>query len=377
MLDTHGKGLSALKKRAEPATQFTSDREEKGSFLDMAKPGVKIGFFYSSLGALAACIALPILSVVSFNAVFPATVCLSLAAIGFGTMSRKGLVPGLKRKRDLSQLLNLELPPNFIFKTKIEGQGDIALLGHEIKNYLCTLKGNSKLLRMRGASQDNNVILDRIDRVVEKLEIFAQDLGHSSLSPKVTNQRLSTTPPIYSNGLTKARGLTLRPVNLGEVARACVKTHFHAQAKEFRWDTQFEKENFLGDPDRLEQVFLNLYRNATEAEALNIETKVRCEGKRLVVTIEDDGKGCLAEDIGGIFTPFFTSKPGPVHRGLGLFIVQSIVEIHGGKIRADSKNNPATGSHGLVFTLDLPLSEPLPLSLETENHISFNYREVV
>jgi hypothetical protein len=73
-----------------------------------------------------------------------------------------------------------------------------------------------------------------------------------------------------------------------------------------------------------------------------------------------------------IFEPFFTTKTGPARRGLGMFIVQSIVENHKGRVRVAAKNGGADGRTGLIFTLEFPLParkpeaiRPIPL-LEAE-----------
>jgi hypothetical protein len=81
-------------------------------------------------------------------------------------------------------------------------------------------------------------------------------------------------------------------------------------------------------------------------------------GDRLQVFVEDDGKGCAPEDLERIFEPFFSTKSGPARRGLGMFIVQAIVENHGGRIKVQSKNGTGEGAHGLVFLLDFPMSLP-------------------
>src|SRR5947207_1174887 len=77
-----------------------------------------------------------------------------------------------------------------------------------------------------------------------------------------------------------------------------------------------------GDPNQMEQVFLNLVVNAEDAigdyqrrpGAIHIKTSV--EGERLQVTVTDNGSGIHARDMARIFDPFFTTKE--KHRGTGL-----------------------------------------------------------
>ena len=237
-----------------------------------------------------------------------------------------------------------------------ERHGDAALLGHEMKNYLCTLKGNARLLRQRAKGNDSDII-DRIDRVVEKLESFTHTL--SSASVATTSGLLWHQSP-------------------GDIAKACVKVHFHREIQGFHWDVRPGAPTMLGDPDRMEQVFLNLYANAREAGASRVTTSVRSEGDRLQVCIEDDGHGCASEDLERIFEPFFTTRQGPARRGLGMFIVQSIVENHGGHIKVKTKNGSGAGKHGLIFVLDFPASlpptlenrdlKPVPFAAEKSSH---------
>jgi hypothetical protein len=214
-----------------------------------------------------------------------------------------------------------------------------ALLGHEMKNYLCTLKGNARLLRQRVNGRDQ-AILDRIDRVVEKLESFTRGMAVSGDA---------------ATGLGEP--VPFRPV---DAARACARTHFHKRMGDFRFSEDTQAAEMLCDPGRFEQVLLNLYANAMEAGARRIDTEVRRDHERLLVRIEDDGVGCAREDLQRIFEPFFTTKTGPARRGLGMFIVQSIVENHGGHVRVAAKNGGADGRTGLIFTLDFPLPVRIP-----------------
>jgi len=106
---------------------------------------------------------------------------------------------------------------------------------------------------------------------------------------------------------------------------------------------------FLLDPDRLTQALLNLYINAIQAMPdggqLTISAGVTPAGLELVVG--DSGGGIPAESLGKIFDPYFTSKK--TGTGLGLAVVQKVIEAHGGTIRVQSE----TG-RGTRFILTLP-----------------------
>jgi signal transduction histidine kinase len=214
-----------------------------------------------------------------------------------------------------------------------EKPGQAALINHEIRNHLCTLKGSARLLRQRISGNEHKAIIDRIDHVVERLESFAAEAEKRDSGPAAR----------------------VAPIRLGDSARAVAKTHFSQAETQFRWDFGHDSEPFLGCPARLEQVFQNLYLNAIEAGALNVTTSVRTYGNRMVVSVEDDGSGCQAADLDRIFEPFFSTKQGSGRRGLGMVIVRSIVESLRGSIKVRSKNHLGRGSHGLVFHLEFPV----------------------
>jgi signal transduction histidine kinase len=111
------------------------------------------------------------------------------------------------------------------------------------------------------------------------------------------------------------------------------------------------------DPDQLRQVTFNLLANAAQAirEARRGGTvRVSCEpglDGGVVLSVADDGPGIPPAEAARIFTPFFTTKPSGT--GLGLAVVQRIVDGHGGSVAVD----PAPGQ-GARFTVRLPPPPP-------------------
>jgi two-component system, NtrC family, sensor kinase len=107
-----------------------------------------------------------------------------------------------------------------------------------------------------------------------------------------------------------------------------------------------------GDPNQLQQVFLNLSLNACESMPrgglLVITTETR-EGE-VAVSFSDTGAGIRQEDLERIFEPFFTTKPVGEGTGLGLSVTYGIVKQHGGTLGVKS----AIGK-GTTFTVTLPI----------------------
>ncbi|MEK7374748.1 MAG: ATP-binding protein, partial [Thermodesulfobacteriota bacterium] len=110
----------------------------------------------------------------------------------------------------------------------------------------------------------------------------------------------------------------------------------------------------VGDPQQLQQVFLNLLLNAADAipegGKITIKTSHDKEGKTIAIKVQDTGKGIPAELKERIFQPFFTTKGKGKGTGLGLAVSKRIVEEHGGSI--DVARNEAGGAS---FKIVLPV----------------------
>ncbi len=112
------------------------------------------------------------------------------------------------------------------------------------------------------------------------------------------------------------------------------------------------------NPNRIEQVLLNLLLNAVQAlpgpdvPGQQVRARLRARDGRVSITIEDTGSGISDETLSKIFDPFFTTKPVGVGTGLGLPICRSIVRGLGGEISVRS-----VLGQGSAFTVTLPASD--------------------
>ena len=150
---------------------------------------------------------------------------------------------------------------------------------------------------------------------------------------------------------------SLRPT-LGSVqaslerAIQAVKAHPEYQRVKIETSYQGRIEAWF-DPRRLERALQNLLLNACEAvprETGRIQVSVQEAQSQLEIRVKDNGKGILQEVRGQLFEPFvsFGKENGT---GLGLTVVQKIMQDHGGDVVVES-----TSSEGTVFRITLPLS---------------------
>jgi two-component system nitrogen regulation sensor histidine kinase NtrY len=106
-------------------------------------------------------------------------------------------------------------------------------------------------------------------------------------------------------------------------------------------------EKFRGDPDLLEQVLINLIRNAADAVEDRADPRINLiieenPGYQVRIKVEDNGKGMNKDTLDKLFVPFFSTKPKGT--GIGLSISRQIIMMHKGSIEVNS-----TEGKGSVF----------------------------
>ena len=220
----------------------------------------------------------------------------------------------------------------------------LATLAHELRNPLAPLSSSVEILKRSGATDPREMfareVIDRQVRHMSRLLDDLLDVGRiTSNKLDLRRQRVSFTSIIES---------------AIETSRPLIEKAGH------RFELQLPKgEVFVeGDPVRLAQVFSNLLNNAARYTnpGGQISLAATYEPNRLITTVRDNGIGIPAEDLPHVFEIFAQSKPA-LHRaqgglGIGLFLVRSLVQMHGGTVQVQS-DGPGTGT---TFAVSLPAS---------------------
>ena len=118
----------------------------------------------------------------------------------------------------------------------------------------------------------------------------------------------------------------------------------------------------LGVEQKLTQVFVNLLSNARDASSGDSPVDISAveQAGRLRVHVRDYGCGISPHHLARLFDPFFTTKPAGHGTGLGLSLVYSIIEEHGGQIDVRS---PVDDDSGTEFIINLPMAPAVPESV--------------
>jgi two-component system, NtrC family, sensor histidine kinase HydH len=198
-----------------------------------------------------------------------------------------------------------------------------AVLAHEIRNPLASLKGNAQLLaRMLPQGDKPRAKADRVVDETIRLERLTDDLLQFVRTGAI--QRTQVDPA------------------------ALVRDAAASVAGEIALDLGQAPASWSLDPGRLRQVVINLLDNAIAAGP-PVTAVVRSDRGRLVLEIADRGPGIAQDDRDKIFEPFFTGKTQGT--GLGLAIVRRVVELHRGEIAV----LPHAGG-GAMFRVEIPAS---------------------
>jgi signal transduction histidine kinase len=220
----------------------------------------------------------------------------------------------------------------------------LATLAHELRNPLAPLRSGLETLQRTAAdSEAFGRTVQIMDRQLNMLVHLVDDLLDVS---RITSGKIH---------LRRAR-VSLQSV-LAASAEAS-RTIIDARTHRLVMDACADELIIDGDFDRLIQIFSNLLSNAAKYtdKAGTIEVKLRREGDRAVVAISDNGIGIPAEDLSTIFGLFAQVRSHHGHAdgglGIGLSLVQQLVEMHGGSVHAASSG----ASHGSTFTVRLPLT---------------------
>ena len=233
--------------------------------------------------------------------------------------------------RDLSQAQE-----QLVRSQRLAAIGQLAgSVSHELRNPLSVLRSSSYYLRTR--------LPDADPKVAKHLNIIEQEIASANRIITDLLDFSRTKPPTFQH--TYLNYIVEESLSRIEVpSTVTVKLELSDGLPPLKADTF-----------QLEQVLMNLLANAVQAmpEGGTLTVGTDHVDGRLITTVTDTGVGIRPEHLEQIFEPLFTTKARGI--GLGLAVCKTLIENHGGTIRAES-----TVGEGTTFTLSLPLTAPLP-----------------
>lgn len=249
----------------------------------------------------------------------------------------EGLEQSYKKLQEQSEQL-IAIEKNLRSAEKLSTLGEMAaVLAHEIRNPLGSIRGTAEILRddYRPGDPKYEFIdiqikeTERLNRVVEEFLRMARPVPHEMVRCHVQDELETVVMLVVNDAGERGVSLVLEP----PAAEILVK----------------------GDGEKLRQTFLNIVLNALQAMpdggCLTISTTVYRDeeaGRMCEIRFSDSGRGISAESLGKIFEPFYTTRPDGT--GLGLSISKKIIESHGGTLEVES-----VVGRGTTVLIRLPL----------------------
>jgi signal transduction histidine kinase len=226
-----------------------------------------------------------------------------------------------------------------------------AAIAHEIRQPLGTiaLNANTALNQVRAEPPD----MDDVDAMLEEIEAASHRAGAIITSVR---QLFGSRPEQRKK---------LRLGGVAEHALSLMQHELRVNEVRIRADFPPDLPEVFADATQLQQVILNLVKNAVDAmqsvpaDARFLQVATQLDGPFAVrLTVQDTGIGISEESEARIFDPFYSTKPSGM--GLGLAICRTIVEDHGGELRLS-----ASSAHGSTFDIILAVHQPRELGVPT------------
>ncbi len=256
-----------------------------------------------------------------------------------------GIARDITERKKLEEQLQ-EKQAQLMQSSKMASLGEIATgLAHEINQPLTYISGFIQSLdrdikmnrfsidKVKDKIKNSYHQVNRIVEIIQHLRTFGRNDSQSV-------QHINIATMLHNTLLLMKERIRLNNINL-------------------IMNTESQLPTILGNANRLEQVFINLFQNSIEAMSkenssaeIRVDISASQDDKAVITSFADNGTGIEPSHLEKIFEPFFTTKEVGKGTGLGLSIVYGIIKEHQGTITCHSEKN-----RGTTFTITLPIME--------------------
>lgn len=219
----------------------------------------------------------------------------------------------------------------------------VSMITHEFRTPLTQIDGQAQRLNNRRKTLRPDDIAERsgkirvaVARIIRMIDQLVE-----------TTRLLEIDPRMFYHP---------EPIDLAKVLRDVCRQHHEVSPAAFILeDFQAPRLPMTGDPKLLFQAFSNLVANAIKYSTSDprVVVRARPENGSVVVSVRDSGIGIPETDLPNVFTRYYRggNVSGFVGTGVGLFLVATVIRLHGGDVGVES-----TVGNGSVFTVTLPVA---------------------
>ncbi|WP_051542086.1 sensor histidine kinase [Clostridium lundense] len=252
---------------------------------------------------------------------------------------------------------------NLDYRIKLQGHDELAILAKEINNMSLELK--NKIEEERAAERLKSELITNVSHdlrtpltaLIGYIQLAADDNAnfedkdkYAKISLEKSKKLKVLIDDLFEYSKLESGGIKLEKVkvNIIEIIEQSIG-ELSIQAKErhigFNKNFRDSKVDLLVDPNKMGRVFENIISNAVKygVEGSDVNINLHEKGQNVIISFENMVHSISEEDIEKIFNRFYRTDGSrnseTAGSGLGLAIARSIVELHGGRIWAQSKDN--------------------------------------
>jgi signal transduction histidine kinase len=264
--------------------------------------------------------------------------------VATGHFTAIDLPPGRDETRDVVKALNRMIVELDKRQNQLLQEKKLASLGvltsgiaHQLNNPLNNISTSCQILREEDIGKNDAFVAQMLDNIHHEV-LRSRDIVKGLLEFSRENE------------------FTMKPTRLVDLVERCVGLVSAQLPADVDIARRVPDDLCVPlDPQRMQEVFLNLFLNAAQAigehpGTITVSAEADRESGQAVIRVEDTGPGIDPEHLGRVFDPFFTLKDVGKGTGLGLSVVFGIVKKHGGTIIAESEPG-----QGASFVIRLPL----------------------
>jgi signal transduction histidine kinase len=211
----------------------------------------------------------------------------------------------------------------------------LAEVAHELRTPLATLSQGLAVLRTQEAAVDREALIERMER---QLRYFIRVVDDLLDVARIVRGRIEVRSERVDVGSVVGQAVdAVAPLAAGKGVSVHTELPSGAAVR--------------GDAVRLEQVLINLLKNAVDATDAGGQVRVSAgrKGTEMEIAVRDKGRGIAAEQLSQLFLPSYEYRDG-AGLGVGLGVVKRLVELQGGQVTACSDG----AGRGATFTVRLP-----------------------
>lgn len=219
----------------------------------------------------------------------------------------------------------------------------VSMASHEFRTPLAIIDSTAQRLKKNVSQSKTEEALRRVDKIREAVIRMTRLMESTLTAARLEEGKVA---------------VELQPVEISElIAEICQRYQELATTHRIKCRLKNLPKTINADSSALDQVLTNLLSNAVKysPDSPDIEVNAYGEGDHVVLKVTDHGLGIDEEDLPKMFGRFFRAKTstGIVGTGIGLNLVKTLVELHGGAVTIDSKKG-----EGSTFTVRLPVAGP-------------------